>query len=392
VDEEMRGGANGRHYDGERPMPPAICAFVGTILVGVKISPSSIASLFFGLNTGPTMRITKIVPALVVFVCASPALAQQKTFEWQRGTEESVRLDPANYHGGKSYGSQGGAIHVDIDAQQPVSIFMTGAGEWNRAMQNPEMLGGIRMVCLREHVVKVTYTCDLPLEPMQLIVRDDRESQSSKAFAGLGAVLKSTESVAAAEPELGRAMGVVDTIGAGIAGFLGRQSNATPRHFVAPNDVDIQYYRWICISNCFPPQFQWIQQAREEYKLTSFLKVYGGYAPDRDGEVVSIKIKAPVPMLVVVVPSSVADQLHGKPDMLEPAVEKTACQQRGAQSQTFQCTFNAADGPQSLIVVPENIEKKVPHKKTEVEFFASKCVANCELQPQNTAASANPNP
>jgi len=246
-------------------------------------------------------------------------------------------------------------------------------------------------VCLREHVIKVTYTCDLPLEPMQLIVRDDRESQSSRAFSGFGVVLKSTESVATAAPELGRAMGVVDAVGTGIAGMLGRQSNATPQHFVAPNDVHIQYYRWICISNCFPPQFQWIQQVREEYKLTTILKVYGGYAPDRDGEVVSIKIKAPVPMLVAVVPSSVANQLHGKPDMLEPALEKTFCQQRGVQSQTFQCTFNAADGPQSLIVVPEDIDK-VPHKKTEVEFFASKCVANCALAPQNAAASANPNP
>src|SRR5262249_45714310 len=109
------------------------------------------------------------------------------------------------------------------------------------------------------------------------------------------------------------------------------------------------------------------------------------------GELISSKSKAAVPMVVAVVPSLVANQLHGKPDMLEPALEKTACQQRGVQSQTFQCTFNAADGPQSLIVVPEDIEK-VPHKKTEVEFFASKCVANCELPPQNTAASATPNP
>lgn len=121
------------------------------------------------------------------------------------------------------------------------------------------------------------------------------------------------------------------------------------------------------------------------------MKVYGGYAPDRDGEMVSIKIKAPVPMLVAVVPSSVANQLHGKPDMLESALEKTSCQQRGVQSQTFQCTFNAADGPQSLIVVPETGEK-VPHKKAEVEFFASKCVANCTFPPENAEVSANPNP
>jgi hypothetical protein len=336
------------------------------------------------------MRIPKMVPALLAVICASPALAQEKVFEWQRGTEESVRLDPANYHGGKSYSPQGGTIHVDIDAQQPVSIFMTTAGDWNRAMQNPEMLGGIRIVCLREHVIKVTYSCDLPPEPMQLIVRDDRETQSSKAFAGLGAVLKSTESLAIAEPQLGRAAGVIDAVGTGIAGVIGRQSNATPRHFVAPNDVHIQYYRWICVSNCFPPEFQWIQQAKETYKLTPFLKVYGGYTPDRDAELVSIKIKAPAPMLVALVPSSVANQLHAKPAMLEPALEKTPCQQRGVQSQTFQCTFNAADGPQSLIVVPED-SGKVPHKKTEVEFFASKCVANCAPPSQN-AAAASPTP
>ncbi len=173
--------------------------------------------------------------------------------------------------------------------------------------------------------------------------------------------------------------------------MLGHQNEAAPRHFVAPNDVQIQYYRWICVSNCYPPEFQWIQQAKEQYKLTPFLKVYGGYAPDRDGEIVSIKVKAPVPMLVAMLPSSVANQLHGNPNMLEPALEKASCQQRGVQSQTFQCTFDAANGPQSLIVVPENLDK-VPHKKTDVEFFASKCVANCELPPQNVAASAIPNP
>jgi hypothetical protein len=151
--------------------------------------------------------------------------------------------------------------------------------------------------------------------------------------------------------------------------------------------VHVQYYRWACIANCFPPEFQWIQQAKEKYQLTPFLKVYGGYAPDRDGEVVSIKIKAPTPMLVAMVPSSVANQLHARPEMLEPALEKNSCQQRGVQSQTFQCTFNAADGPQSLIVVPEAGEK-VPHKKAEIEFLASKCVEHCALPADNPNSSA----
>ncbi len=135
---------------------------------------------------------------------------------------------------------------------------------------------------------------------------------------------------------------------------------------------------------------QWILQAKEKYELTSFLKVYGGYIPERDGEVISIKIKAPAPMLVAVLPSGIANQLHSKPDMLEAALEKSSCQQRGVQSQTFQCTFSASDGPQSLIVVPEAIGK-IPHKKAEIEFFASKCVANCALSTDNTnAEQVNP--
>jgi hypothetical protein len=226
---------------------------------------------------------------------------------------------------------------------------------------------------------------------MVLIVRDDRDSPEGKASAGLGAVLKTAEAVLSkVDPQVDNVVGAVD---AGLTSILDRKTqNESPQHFVAPNDVDIQYYRWICIQNCYPPQFQWIQQAKEKYQLTSFLKVYGGYAPDRDGEVVSIKIKSPVPMLLAMIPSSVANQLHGKPDMLEPAMEKNSCQQRGVQQQTFQCTFNAADGPQSLIIVPENIEK-VPHKKAEVEFFASKCVANCALpEPSPNATANNPNP
>jgi hypothetical protein len=329
------------------------------------------------------MRARNIFPVLVALVSASPALAQQKAFQWQPGTDESVRLDPANYHSGRTYGPQGGTIHVDVDAQLPVTIFLTGEGEWSRAMQHPETLGDLRIVCLREHVIKATYTCDLPLEPMTLIVRDDRTSPGATAFAGLGAVLKGEAALRGVAP---RVDNEINAVGAGLAAVLGRQTQSSaPRHFVAPNDVHIQYYRWVCISNCFPPQFEWISQAKEKYQLSSFLKVYGGYTPDRDGEVVSIKIKSPVPMLVAMVPSPVANQLHGKPGMLEPAIEKTSCQQRGVQSQTFQCTFNAADGPQSLIIVPEDTGK-IPHKKAEVDFFASKCVANCALPPENASA------
>jgi hypothetical protein len=37
-----------------------------------------------------------------------------------------------------------------------------------------------------------------------------------------------------------------------------------------------------------------------------------------------------------------------------------------------------ADGPQSLIVVPESTAS-IPHKKAEIEMQYVKCIANCEL-------------
>jgi hypothetical protein len=329
------------------------------------------------------MKPTLVFALLGALLFAGTASAQ-KTFEWRPGNDEAVRLDPANYHTGKTY-SAGGGIQVDIEAQQPVTIFLTGEGEWNRAMQYPEAIGSLRMLCLREHVIKTRYVCDLPAEPLTLVIRDDRGSRESAGFAGLGEVWK--RDGALLSTPAGNVVGSAVGTGLGLAKVFKSEGSSSPRHFVSPNDVHIQYYRWTCISNCFPPEFRWIQQAKEKYELTSFLKVYGGYAPDRDGEVVSIKIKAPTPMLVAMVPSSVANQLHARPEMLEPALEKNSCQQRGVQSQTFQCTFNAADGPQSLIVVPEAGEK-VKHKKVEIEFFASKCVEHCALPPENPNASA----
>jgi hypothetical protein len=168
---------------------------------------------------------------------------------------------------------------------------------------------------------------------------------------------------------------VARVMGIGIGSVLKAQS-AAPRKFVDPNDVRIQYYRWDCVENCVQPEYQWFEQVKEKYDLTSFLKVYGGFVPDHDGTQVSIRIKSPIPMAVAMLPSQVADQLHAQPGALESALERNSCQQRGVQTLQFQCTFNAEDGPQSLIVVPE-ATSKVPHKKAEVEMQAVKCVANC---------------
>ena len=292
---------------------------------------------------------------LIVFGLTSGArrirAAQEPTFDWLPVNDESTRLDPAGYHTGRVYkpGNQGSNLHVDIDAQGPVTVEMASAEEWSEALRHPELIARVTFRCIREHVLKTTYVCDLPPErPMTLVIRDERDGGRS-VLTGLGA---------------------------------GLSEHGTVREFASPNDIHIQYYRWACVEECNPPQFQWISQLREKYELTPLLKVYGGLAADREGEPFSIKIKSPVPVAVGVVPSHVADELRKKRDNLDSVLENGSCKQRAAQSVTFECTFDVADGPQSLVVVPESDAKIPPGKRAEVEVTASECVANCLTEPE----------
>jgi len=304
---------------------------------------------------------------LLICVPLGSALGQEKAFQWLPANDESVRLDPANYHAGRVYhpGPAGGGIHVDIESVQPITVALTNSDAWNQAMQRPETLANLSYLCRQEHMVKATYTCQLPAEPMVLIIHDERHSLDRAVFAGLGAVLNPHDKVDRA-------------IGAGIGSVLTGQSPVT-RRFVSPNDVHIQYYRWACVENCNPPEFQWVRQVKEKYELTSFVKVYSGLLPERDGETISVRVKSPVPMVVAILPSKTADQLHAKADALETALEQNSCQRRGVQSLTFECSFNVADGPQSLVVAPES-GQNIPHnKKAEIQVDSAKCVANCAV-------------
>jgi len=311
-------------------------------------------------------RLPGLFGSLCLLLSCGSLFAQDRVFNWLPANDENVRLDPGNYHTGRTYhpASNGGNNHVDIKSQKPITIFMTPESDWNAVLQNPRTFVELRQVCLREHVVETTYTCDMPGEPMTLIIRDDRASLDPVVFAGLGAVLDRGDKTDRA-------------ISTGIAAVLTGQG-PVPRHFASPNDVHIQYYRWDCVQFCIQPEIQWLTQVKEKYELSPLLKVYGGFLADHDNEQVSIKIKAPVPMLVAMLPASVANQLYAKPELLQSALERNACQQRGVQSLQFECTFDMADGPQSLIVVPE-ASQKVPKKKTEIQMWAVRCVANCEM-------------
>ena len=312
-------------------------------------------------------RTALLLPIFLTMALAKSSFGQERVFNWLPANDESVRLDPAYFHTARTYrpGPDGGNNHVDIHAQRPVTIFMTPAEDWNLALQHPETIVNLRRICVREHVVETTYVCEMPPGALTLVIQDERNSSDAAVFVGLGAVLKPDRKVDQA-------------VGVGIATILTGQGSVT-RRFVAPNDVHIQYYRWDCVENCIQPEYQWTRQIKEKYELSSFLKVYGGFTPDHDGEQVSIKIKSPVPMVVAMLPSQVANQLHTRPESFESALEKNSCQQRGVQSLQFECKFDVADGPQSLIVVPEAGARVPNHKKAEIEMLAARCVANCAL-------------
>ena len=280
--------------------------------------------------------------ALVVY-----SAAQGRVFDWERASDEMVQLDPAGYHTGRVYrpASQGGNMHIDIHARQPVTVAMTWADEWNAAIQHPEVHADLEFRCLREHVLDTTYECHLPSDrPMVLTIRDERTPDR--------AVLQGIEAI--------------------------WQQDA--KQFVSPNDIDITYYSWVCIQNCVQPEFQWFRLVKEKYEITPVPKMYSILTPERDGQPVNVRVKAPVPVTIAVISSKLADQVYDHPETLGAALDQTSCKQRGVQSLTFDCTVNRADGPQSLIVVPASTPN---HKKAEVELQAVKCVANCELM--NTA-------
>jgi len=171
--------------------------------------------------------------AFLSFVLAAPSYAQQRVFDWTRANDESVQLDPADYHTGRVYhpAPEGGNIHVDIEAQQPLTIAMVWSDEWNNALQHPELMRQLEFRCLREHVVSTTYECHLPSDrPMVLVIHDER-TPNRAIVSGIGAVW-----------------------------------GHNVRQFVSPNDLHIQYYSWNCTQNCIQPEFQWIRLVKEKMK------------------------------------------------------------------------------------------------------------------------------
>jgi len=281
----------------------------------------------------------------VVFALSAMSASQDRIFEWIRASDEAAQLDPMDYHVGRVYrpAPDGGNMHIDIHAKLPVTVALAPNDQWQAMTQNPAAPPHLDFICIRDHIINTTYECHLPDgRPMVLLIRDERT------------------------PDRAAVQSIVAVFSHGA------------KRLVAPNDLKITYYRWDCVQNCIQPEFGWSVLVKEKYQLSSTPKVYSLLTPDRDDQPVWIRIKAPVPMTVALLPSDVADKIYDDPSSLASILQGTSCKQRGVQSLSFNCSVNLADGRQSLVVLPED-RSRVPHKKAEIEMQANECTANCNL-------------
>jgi hypothetical protein len=280
-----------------------------------------------------------------LLLCALTAAAQDnRVFNWTPANSETIPMEPASMHAGRIYhpAAGGGNMHVSIDSRNPVTVAMVWADEWNAAMQNPNAPVNFEFLCIKEHVTSTIYECHLPSErPMIITFRDERRPEKP-AVSAISVIL-----------------------GPGV------------RQFIPMSDVHIQYYSWSCVDNCVLPCFEWRRILNEKYEVTTAPKVYSLMTPDHDDQKLSVKIKSPVPLTVALMPSHLADQVYDKTVSLSDALSQTGCKERGVQKMTFNCSFNVANGTQTLLILPDITF--FGNKKANVEVNTVKCVDHCDL-------------
>ncbi len=279
---------------------------------------------------------TSAVIAAVLCILATLTFGQDRAFLWTPANNETIPLEPAGLHAGRVYypAVGGGDMHVQIDSRYPVTVAMAWADEWNAALR-PGAPANFSFLCVKEHVTSAIYECHLPSErPMIITFRDERRPEKP-VLSTIGAIL-----------------------GPGV------------RQFISPNDLHIQYY------NCIQPEFHWRRILNEKYQITPVPKAYSLMTPDHNGQELSVKIKSPIPLTVALLPSHLADQVYDKTVTLTDALDQTGCKERGVQKMSFNCTFDVANGTQTLLILPD-IDFS-GHKKADVEVDTVKCVEHCE--------------
>jgi hypothetical protein len=327
--------------------------------------------------------------------CNLPDPPRPKLFDWVPKSSQADRLDPGEFFEGETWDFPQKEVtyHLDVEARKPVTIAVVEAQEWNDAVaQNAgKTPSNINYICIQQHVTRITFTCTIPVvwRPTFMVVRDERDplpsDQYTRAASGGGQNTAAKVGQPTAPPGVQvSAARIFQRANPAFTQNPAPSTNPTVtasdwlRPFLAANDIRLTPYFWQCVDACDQPDYAWAFQVNESYPLSSAAKVYGGAViPDHDGEQINIHVKSPVPMAVAMLRPKTAFRVINQSDQLETALEKSPCVQRGVQESTFQCTFNLADGPQSLVLWPESGVDIPARKKAEVALQAYKCVDNC---------------
>lgn len=306
------------------------------------------------------MRCKYLIGLTMVLACLGAVFAQQKEYGWIPEGANTFRLGPGAYNGIAVFNPHGWEairVRLDIDAREPVMIGVVPLDDWNKAIQNHDLLQNLNYACLTQGVTRLNFSCDFyaSYTSRVVVVRDmrrwehrdhDRDGNRDHDWPQVGGVGAPLARMA-------------------YEGFLANELHVVPFH-------------WGCTANCDlpdPPRFSWVDLRREKYEITSSMKSYGPFTPEKDDDKIRIYVKTPFPMTVAVVSSSLVDELYEHRDRAHEILSKTACKQYGVQKTSFDCTLQMSDGPQQVVLLPEvEINKK---KKAEIEISTVKCVANC---------------
>jgi hypothetical protein len=311
------------------------------------------------------MRRTYLTAFVVLIASVATGFAQQKQYGWVPDGSNTFRIMPGAYNGiavFQPHGWEPIRIRMDIDAREPVMIGVVPLDDWNKAVQNRDLLRNLNYACPMQGVTRLNFSCDFTTSftPRVVVVRDMRRREH----------WEHRDRDRDRDRERDDDQPIVSGVGVPMARM------AFNEYFA--NNVHVTPYHWDCTEYCNlpdPPQFGWVDLRREKFEISSSMKSYGPFTPQKDDDKIRIYVKTPFPMTVALVPSAMVDDLYTHKDQAQEILAKTSCKQYGVQKTTFDCTLQKSDGPQQVVLLPEvEINKK---KKAQVEISTVKCVANC---------------
>jgi len=308
---------------------------------------------------------------LLASALAVPSFGQQKAYNWVQGNDETVRLDPGYYHTSQPYQPAPGArsLHVDVDAQQPVTLAVVSAQAWSDISQRPDLMGGLTLLCVQEHVVQTTYTCNLPPGvPEVLIVRDERGDRGR--YAGRGEVTRGrdydrqrqgpgADRPQDSDADRDRGRSALDrAITAGVQAALGDRGG---RQLSYANEIHIQYYDWACTDNCNlpdPPRpklFDWVPDAESEHDRLDPGEFFHGYTWSYSDGAFTYHwdVDARWPVTLALVETQAWYDAFAQRNGLNLNNINYVCLQQHVLRTSFHCHVDAALRPMFLVVLDE---------------------------------------